>query len=388
MAKAKLPKPSPEKQGTIIQKGRKEEVEEIIRGLVENAIDFFSTAIDEHENKAKYAILHLAVSIELFLKSRLMFEHWSLIFAQRDKVDYVKLKNGEIFQSIQLGDLLKTINKFLPSEESVEKKVIEEFQSLADERNAIVHFINHAVDGKNRNGDLELAARQCNVWHCLHQLLSVTWKDKYQSYDFEDIKIKINERRVILLLEYDKLKKRGEFTKANENGLLHYCPVCEFKSYIYSQDKRILVVGDADCKVCGHSSRVVEVFCNECNKKTLLENANGPCLNCFDTDNSCDKTFTKKELIKLLALQDRYYEKGYSEPAIRCVNCYNDNVYMFKDYEGKYFCLDCFEIHSSISQCEWCNERVAGGTQNEFSYYTGCENCGGRQEGREDRDWM
>lgn len=30
----------------------------------------------------KYAVLHLAAGVEVFLKARLQYEHWSLVFAQ------------------------------------------------------------------------------------------------------------------------------------------------------------------------------------------------------------------------------------------------------------------------------------------------------------------
>ncbi|MBN1293095.1 MAG: hypothetical protein JXB48_14745, partial [Candidatus Latescibacteria bacterium] len=47
--------------------------------LIENAFDFFERSLDEFEDNPKYSVIHFYAAVELFLKARLMAEHWSLV---------------------------------------------------------------------------------------------------------------------------------------------------------------------------------------------------------------------------------------------------------------------------------------------------------------------
>jgi hypothetical protein len=59
--------------------------EDFFDSVVDNAIDFLRQALDELETKPKYSVIHFCASIELFLKARLMLEHWSLISEEPQK---------------------------------------------------------------------------------------------------------------------------------------------------------------------------------------------------------------------------------------------------------------------------------------------------------------
>ena len=51
--------------------------------LVENALDFLVCAIEEFQVAPKYSVIHFSAAVELFLKARLMAEHWSLVVMDR-----------------------------------------------------------------------------------------------------------------------------------------------------------------------------------------------------------------------------------------------------------------------------------------------------------------
>ncbi|HEX4556398.1 MAG TPA: hypothetical protein VH249_20580 [Xanthobacteraceae bacterium] len=61
--------------------------------LIENALDFLTRAIDEFEGAPKYSIIHFYAAIELFLKARLLDEHWSLIVSKEP--DRAKFESGD-----------------------------------------------------------------------------------------------------------------------------------------------------------------------------------------------------------------------------------------------------------------------------------------------------
>ena len=55
--------------------------------IVISAFEFLLKAIDEIRESPKFSTIHFASSIELFLKARLMVEHWSLVV---DRLDNTK----------------------------------------------------------------------------------------------------------------------------------------------------------------------------------------------------------------------------------------------------------------------------------------------------------
>jgi hypothetical protein len=51
----------------------------MFNSVVENALDFLKQSILELKKSPKYSVIHFCAAIELFLKARLMLEHWTLI---------------------------------------------------------------------------------------------------------------------------------------------------------------------------------------------------------------------------------------------------------------------------------------------------------------------
>jgi hypothetical protein len=47
--------------------------------LIKNALDFLKHAIDDFSTHPKHSVINFYTAVELFLKARLLEEHWSLI---------------------------------------------------------------------------------------------------------------------------------------------------------------------------------------------------------------------------------------------------------------------------------------------------------------------
>jgi hypothetical protein len=74
--------------------------------LIDNALDFVLRAASDlwdkeitEEQQLKYSTIHLFEGIELFLKARLMKEHWSLVLRDLDKYRHESFERGD-FQSV------------------------------------------------------------------------------------------------------------------------------------------------------------------------------------------------------------------------------------------------------------------------------------------------
>ena len=77
--------------------------ESIIRRLVENALDFLLSAAEHAKagdaRSIKFSLLHLATSVELLFKARLVHEHWALLFQDLSLATRESLLSGR-FRSV------------------------------------------------------------------------------------------------------------------------------------------------------------------------------------------------------------------------------------------------------------------------------------------------
>ncbi|UHD17854.1 hypothetical protein [Thiocapsa bogorovii] len=85
----------------------------MFKRLVDNALDFLSKAIDDLDERPKYSVIHFHAAVELFVKARLMAEHWTLVVAKRQEPDWTKFIAGD-FQSVGLDDAATRLDKVVP----------------------------------------------------------------------------------------------------------------------------------------------------------------------------------------------------------------------------------------------------------------------------------
>ena len=76
--------------------------EQRVRSLAENALDFLNKAVDELKDGPKYSVIHFYAAVELFLKARLMQEHWTLIVSKRQEPDWDRFISGR-FSSVSMA---------------------------------------------------------------------------------------------------------------------------------------------------------------------------------------------------------------------------------------------------------------------------------------------
>ena len=78
--------------------------------LVNNALDFFTRSIDEFSTHPKYSVIHLSSAVELFLKARLLLEHWTVILEKPDKADHKAFERGD-FRSVGIKEAIKRLDR-------------------------------------------------------------------------------------------------------------------------------------------------------------------------------------------------------------------------------------------------------------------------------------
>jgi hypothetical protein len=211
--------------------------------LIENAYDFLEEAVDrllEHDEsvkRCKYAVLHIAGAIELFLKQCLYNEDWTLIFDKPAKADKALLASGE-FKSVSFENALTRVEEECSVDFGQSKTVID---NLRKKRNKVQHY----------QVDLEEA-----------EVMSILSKAWTFVMDFTDGYLSENHTlasQEIFLRIKQKMTKVEEFVDAlnaeiepliqdnlERDVLLIECPTC-------MQPALPLTGEDTQCLFCKHS---------------------------------------------------------------------------------------------------------------------------------------
>lgn len=348
---------------------RSNQAERLWKSLVESAFDFFEKAVRQHDQEPKYAILHLATSVELFLKARLMAEHWTLIISPKKTPTFEQLRTGD-FVSVTLSEAIERLQGVLPSNEMVSKDAASEFEALAKERNKIAHFFHTDIDGTE--SPKSIVQRQCRVWLYLHRLLTESWESHFAEFEapLRVLGSKMRRERKFLITIFDDAKPALE--NHRKSGLLVVtCPACEFESFLL-QDAEPYTHGR--CKVCRFQHALLRLECPGCNEDVLMESGHGECP-------KCEHSFTPEEIGGLIGGTQPEDDTGHSTLPVYCSECQTDSVYQ-KD--GRYLCTSCMQDWGEIEQCEWCNEYNTG--ELEMSYLHGCCVCDGQIGWKGDKD--
>ena len=113
-------------------------MEDEFTSLVENALDFLERSIrDLEEGAAKYSVINFYSGLELFLKARLLKEHWTLCASDVDRLSKAKFASGD-FESVGLTDAVNRLEKITGY--AIGKEEFRVYEKLRERRNQAVYF--------------------------------------------------------------------------------------------------------------------------------------------------------------------------------------------------------------------------------------------------------
>lgn len=337
--------------------------------LVENGLDFLSNAISELADRPKYSVIHFYAAVELFVKSRLMYEHWSLVIIKRQEPDWDKFVSGD-FQSVSLDEAAIRLDKIVRS--GLSGAEISAFREIAKHRNKMVHFF-HEAHSAEENNELtrSIIKQQLKAWYFLHQLLTVQWNEVFTDWSENISKIDTSLRKYheFLQIVFDNMHSQIEVLK-KKGYLFEKCPSCGFDSQQHISEMKEIY--EAKCLVCGLAEKCLKIECPACSAVVLFRGEG--IANCQSCDKLLESGDVAEALIDSAAAHIAAIDGDDSWDAGNCSYCDGYHT-VVRTENNEWFCASCFEVFESLETCEWCNEPNTGDMED--SYVTGCNFCEG-----------
>lgn len=346
------------------------DTQQLFNRLVENALDFLAKSINELGGAPKYSVIHFHAAVELFLKARLMADHWSLVVTKRQEPDWEKFISGD-FQSVGLDEAAQKLQKAVRS--SLTDNELRAFRDVTRHRNKMVHFFHEAhTTEQNRKLLQAIAKQQLNAWYLLHKLITGRWRHVFEGWSDKILEIdgKLRRHHGFLQVIFDHLKDDMK-EKAEDGSVFSTCPSCGFPSQEHEQE--LDEIYDAGCMVCGLSEKYLKVECPECEKIVYFANEG------FSTCESCGKSFEPEDVADILLDEEKaHYAAKEGDDSWNLGNCSNCDGYhtVVRMAHDRYVCASCFESFESLQWCGWCNDPNTGDM--EHSYVAGCNHCDGK----------
>lgn len=341
--------------------------------IVNNGLDFFRKSLTEIDAEPKFSVIHFFAEVELFLKARLMAEHWSLIVS-RDP-NWGNFERGD-FKSVTFDECLERLEKVARSPISIDDA--KRFKQLAKHRNRIVHFHHELDDDKAAQVRQAIAAELCGAWRSLFLLLTQSWAAVFKPHfpALNQLDQQMRKYREYLQAVYDRQKKSLQ-EQAQQGKIIQMCPSCGFEA---DQIDEILPgLTEHSCTVCHYQTIVLDTTCPACKKAVSIDDCG------FATCLRCEHAIEPQELASHIwdrqANEQEKWESGY--PA-HCTNC--DGYQTVVPFVSGVICASCFKtfVEAEIQQCGWCSDMNAGDMED--SFLAGCVACEGSVSYHFDKD--
>jgi hypothetical protein len=328
-----------------------------VEALVANALDFLNNATNDLETRPKQSVIAFYTAVELFLKARLMHEHWTLVVT-RD-ADRDRFQQGD-FISVSFEDACRRLDKVVGS--PLSRSTYEAFDRVRKHRNKMVHFYHQgALDEK---GLEEIALEQLSAWLALRDLITAQWREAFKPAALNLFRInqQFSRHRQYFCAKFHRVQDHiAQLAGAGER--IEACPTCEFAACQVSEGPESVFT--SHCHVCSAYRGWIEGPCPKCGSTMQAGGLDPICMDCFHV-------FKASELAEQWDEQLTPTPPGRTAPG-NCAECHGESTVI--DWKNCYVCVECTETFRELHECEWCGEHS---TEDMTGFYIkGCSNWGG-----------
>lgn len=154
--------------------------------MTDNALNYLRLAPRDWIHHYDQCAIKVYTAVELFLKARLLSEHWSIIVSKGPQLD--KFQTGD-FVSVTFEEACKRLDQI--AGEPLPKEAYEAFNKLRIFRNQVVHFGLSAPVNHSEAVERERTTRKLirDAWNELSKLLHRPWSDLFKDHMAEIIRI-------------------------------------------------------------------------------------------------------------------------------------------------------------------------------------------------------
>ena len=342
--------------------------QDIFDSLVRNAIDFVQHSVAELEESPKYSVINFYAAIELFLKARLMLEHWSLVYREPKNGNLAKFLAGD-FESVDLAEAVRRLECI--ANVRVTEKERKTFNQLREHRNKLIHFFHPEYAAKTAKGALEdVVSELCRGWYYLHEMLTRRWQKQFRKHlkSIRELNRLMLDQRTFLKVRYEALV--DDIQKAQERGIVfNSCWFCGFEA---TREEGVVLgpLVETVCLVCGQRLEQLKTCCPSCKEDVLLYEVDGA---------KCDECGATIELEYLLDLYGPFAspkDESIAPTRAYCAECWGVEPPTVVPLDGEWLCLRCLTRYNEAGFCGWCGDFVTGDLDD--SYLQGCARCEGR----------
>lgn len=330
--------------------------------LTESAIEFLRESVAEVEPNPQRSLISFATAIELFLKARLLREHWTLVHEKPQLARLGDFTSGD-FVSVNLRECATRLENICSVR--IPPNGLRQFLDIQKHRNKLIHFFHPDLTRKAKTTLREkVVSDELRGWvHLMRLLKSPDFRDHFQSKlsQIERIERQMFRNRRFLREKYKIVLP--EVKEARKGAPAVECGYCEFDATLVVDDTLPLRV--TECRVCELSTSTVLGTCRGCKALVETDCGEGKC-------GKCGKALKLKDLIEeygdLKSPKDEMIEPSVafcgecSEQAVVCV-------------EDRWVCLYCGSIHSQTGECGHCGCPITG--DDDHTSLTGCSQCDG-----------
>jgi len=133
--------------------------------------------VAELNERPKYSVIDFCSAIEVFLKARLLLEHWTLIIEKPERANPDEFRAGAA-ATVTMDQAISRLESI--ANEKISKEELACFRQIRDHRNRLVHFFDKRYVRKpDENTLYDLVAEQCKGWFYLHRLITKNWRAQF-----------------------------------------------------------------------------------------------------------------------------------------------------------------------------------------------------------------
>lgn len=350
----------------MARRRRRDGSDDLFDLVVRNALDFLEQSVSKLEKRPKYSVINFCSALELFLKARLMREHWALIVGKPEGASLAKFRAGD-FRSVSMDEAIERLRNV--GGEPISREEESCFRAVREHRNKLVHFFHepYTASPPDKRAIQEVVSEQCQAWFYLQRLLMGRWEQHFKPYAAQIRKVhtKMEANRVYLQAKYDAIAPEIEAEMAS--GVEYApCPSCGYGASRIDELEEPLY--RALCQVCGTVRGFLRVPCPECGATITVEDMG---------EAECPNEDFETDIEWLVAKYGPHEDPKEDTKIAYCSYCEQTDTptaIPFGDF--RYLCLSCLAGHDSADNCDWCGELNA--SLAEDSYLTGCAMCDGK----------